>query len=193
MANATKPYSVAIDLGSGALKSFNKKVEVKLRDLRGFFYDRGAVDAAVYGLKNPTVYEYFENSQPSARGQMNFGVTTLNPGKVGSEYYMTRGHYHAKKRAAEIYVGLGGKGIVVMQTKEGRFFHSPISRGRIVYIPPLWAHRTVNTGEEKLSFFYAYASDAGHDYGTIRRKGFAKLVVEKGGRPKIIDNPKYSP
>lgn len=191
MPDIVKPYSVDLDLSIGTLKSFNKKVEVKLSELREFFFDREAADNIIKKHNDPAMYVYFENSHPHMRGEMNFGVTILSPGKVGYEYNMTRGHYHSK-RCGEVYVGLRGEGIVVMQTKDGMFFHSPIRRGKVVYVPPSWAHRTVNTCDRKLSFFYAYASDAGHDYGTIRRKGFAKLVVEKRGKPKIIDNPRFT-
>ena len=33
--------------------------------------------------------------------------------------------------------------------------------------------------------------DAGHDYEVIRQKGFAKLVIEEEGQPKVVDNPKF--
>ncbi|MGQ9515198.1 MAG: glucose-6-phosphate isomerase family protein [Thermoproteota archaeon] len=184
-----KPYSVALDLRTGILKSYKKKVVVKLDDLREFFYDKDAVERTLCRASNPIIYEYYDNFQPDVKGHLNFGVTTINPGKIGSEYYMTRGHYHEEQCASEIYVGLKGEGIVMMQTKEGLSAHSSICRGKVVYIPSFWAHRTINTSKEKLSFLYVYASDAGHDYETIRQKGFAKIVVEKQGLPKIIDNP----
>lgn len=34
------------------------------------------------------------------------------------------------------------------------------------------------------------AGDAGHDYSTIERQGFRKLVVERDGQPAIIANPR---
>ncbi len=32
---------------------------------------------------------------------------------------------------------------------------------------------------------------AGHDYGTIERDGFRKLVLLRDGRAAVVDNPKY--
>ena len=61
-----------------------------------------------------------------------------------------------------------------------------------MYVPPRWAHRSINTGKETLVTFFVFRSDAGHDYGTIEQKGYRKLVVEKDGKPVMIDNPKWA-
>jgi len=191
LSQISKPYSVVLDFERGIIKAFKRRVQVRLSVLREFFNDREAVDRILSTGGDPIIYEYFEHSQPEAEGQINFGVTTIYPGKVGKEYHLTRGHYHAKENAAEVYIGLTGEGRMIMQTRDGEVAHSPIRPGDVVYVPPFWAHRTVNVGKEKLSFFYAYSSDAGHDYEVIRQKGFAKLVIEEKGQPKVVDNPKF--
>jgi len=66
---------------------------------------------------------------------------------------MTRGHYH-KKDAAEIYLGFFGRGLLLMQTKEGEAVYLDLKPGSIGYVPPSWGHRTINTGSEKLVFFH---------------------------------------
>jgi glucose-6-phosphate isomerase len=104
---------------------------------------------------------------------------------------MTRGHYHAKE-CAEVYVGLIGEGIMIMQTKNGDSTYLPLRPGFVVYVPPSWAHRTVNVGENILSFLFVYQSNSGHDYETIRQTGFAKIVLEDEGQPKVVDNPKFT-
>jgi glucose-6-phosphate isomerase len=38
--------------------------------------------------------------------------------------------------------------------------------------------------------FFVYPANVGHDYGTIERFGFRKLVVDSESGPKIIDNPR---
>jgi glucose-6-phosphate isomerase len=40
-------------------------------------------------------------------------------------------------------------------------------RSRMVYVPPHWAHRSINTGNEPLISFCVYPGDAGHNYGDI--------------------------
>jgi glucose-6-phosphate isomerase len=41
--------------------------------------------------------------------------------------------------------------------------------------------------------FFVYPADAGHDYGSIEKQGFRKLIVEQDGRPAIVDNPRWLP
>jgi glucose-6-phosphate isomerase len=48
----------------------------------------------------------------------------------------------------------------------------------------------VNTGKEEFIFFGVYPADAGHNYGDIEKRGFAKVVVERDGRPTLLSNPK---
>jgi len=186
-----EPYSTILDFSKGSIKTFKKKVEVKLSDLRDFFLSTDVVNQMLSEGKNPIIYQYHEHSQDEVYGHLNFGVTVINPGKIGKEYHLTRGHYHAKEDAAEVYVGLKGEGIMLMQKRDGQAVCLPINRGIVVYVPPFWAHRTVNTGKERLSFFYVYPSDAGHNYDVIKRGGFAKLIVEEEGKPKIVDNPNF--
>ncbi len=51
----------------------------------------------------------------------------------------------------------------------------------------------MNVGRsEDLVMLYVYPADAGHDYGTIESRGFRKLVVERDGKPALIDNPRWT-
>jgi glucose-6-phosphate isomerase len=36
-----------------------------------------------------------------------------------------------------------------------------------------------------------YPGDAGHDYGSIETSGFKHLLVERKGKPEVIENPRY--
>jgi len=186
------PFHLLIDLVNGDISKYNKKAEVKLSDLKPFVHN---VEAAEEKLKEGdyVVYEYYENSMHGIEGELNFGITIIYPGLIGNEYHFTRGHYHAKENTGEVYVGIKGKGLLLMQNKKGDFYSYPLERGHIVYIPGGYAHRTVNIGDEKLVFFYVYPADAGHDYETIKAKGFKKLVLKVNGKPTLVDNPKYKP
>jgi glucose-6-phosphate isomerase len=66
-----------------------------------------------------------------------------------------------------------------------------MSPGTVAYVPGWWGHRTVNTGSEPFIFFAAYPADAGYDYGTIEREGFPVIVVERDGKPQVVENPRY--
>ena len=104
---------------------------------------------------------------------------------------MTKGHYHAVINTAEVYYTLCGQGVMVMETPEGETAVEPLSPGKVLYVPPRWAHRSVNTGAEDLVFFFVYPAEAGHDYGTIECKGFRKLVMAGLSGIEIVDNPSW--
>ena len=48
------------------------------------------------------------------------GVTRMSPGKVANEYFMTRGHIHAVSDRPELYFGLKGRGLMVMESADGQ-------------------------------------------------------------------------
>jgi len=125
------------------------------------------------------------------QGELNVGYTIIYPGKIGDEYYFTKGHFHKNILAGEVYIGVSGEGLILMQDREGGFMVEEIESEAIVYVPPGFAHRTVNTGKKELIFLSVYPSDAGHDYESIMKTNFAKIVVERGGKPALIDNPNY--
>jgi glucose-6-phosphate isomerase len=79
----------------------------------------------------------------------------------------------------------------MMQTDKGDFEAFAIRPGIVAYIPPYWGHRMVNTGESPFAFFAVYPGDAGHNYGDIEKTGFVKILVEREGRPVLIDNPRW--
>jgi len=83
---------------------------------------------------------------------------------------------------------------MVMETPEGECSIAELRPGKVLYVPPCWAHRSVNTGAvADLVTFFVYPGHAGHDYGSIEKQGFRKLVVARDGRPVIVDNPRWTP
>ena len=80
---------------------------------------------------------------------------------------------------------------MIMEDPAGDTQEQPLSKGQVVYVPRRYAHRMVNTGEQPLITLFVFAADAGHDYGSIETKGYHKIVVEKDGKPAIVDNPKW--
>ncbi|MCS6784071.1 MAG: cupin domain-containing protein [Candidatus Caldarchaeum sp.] len=183
-------FGSKIDAVKNLLEPFTNHKVVKLSSLRDYFSEPNEADRVLKERGDVVVYEYYERIFGEGGGHINFGLTVMYPGKIGREYFLTRGHFH-EKDAAEIYVGLKGVGYILMQTRDGKVEARVIEPDTVVYVPPGYGHRTINTGTEPLVFFFAYPSDAGHDYEAVKEKGFAKLVVEENGKPKLIDNPKY--
>ncbi|MEM1581914.1 MAG: glucose-6-phosphate isomerase family protein [Candidatus Bathyarchaeia archaeon] len=182
------PYSAKIG-GATGIYPYKVKVERYLRDLNGYFSNKQLVDEMLSRGENPLIYVVYEIDRKS-EGEFNVGCTIIYPGKIGDEYFFTKGHFHAKMQSSEVYIGISGEGIILMQDKNGRTFAEEIKPGTIVYIPPGLAHRSINTGKMELVFLAVYSSDAGHDYETIEKFGFAKIVVERNGKPTMIDNPR---
>jgi glucose-6-phosphate isomerase len=139
---------------------------------------------------NELVYEFYELGLPETAGDLLFGTSFIYPGKVGNEYFMTKGHFHTILDTAEVYYCLSGAGYMLMENPEGDWDAQKMNPGKAVYVPKRYAYRSINTGSTPLIIFFVFRADAGHDYGTIETKGYRKLIVEKNGKPEIIGNPK---
>lgn len=161
-----------------------------LSALKGQFLDQETYNQML-AEEDRLIYEVYEIKRPEVEGEMLMGISIVHPGKVGNEFYMTKGHFHSVLETSEIYYCLRGEGFMVMETPEGDTSVEALSPGKVLYVPPRWAHRSVCTSRmEDLVTFFAYPANAGHDYGTIERSGFRKLVVDGDNGPEIIDNPR---
>jgi glucose-6-phosphate isomerase len=157
----------------------------RLSDLAGAFADERAYQAALR-VDDPVVYRVYSLAFGERAGDLSYGFGVLLPGRVGAEYYLTKGHLHRWREAAEVYVGLSGSGCMLLQseaTGESRLI--PFGRNAVVYVPGHTAHRTINTGRDPLTYLGVYPARAGHDYGFIEERGFAQVVVEVDGRPAL--------
>jgi len=94
---------------------------------------------------------------------------------------MTRGHLHAVADRSELYVGLTGHGVMILETVEGATEVVEISPGKAVYVPGHWVHRSVNVGTERFVTLFCYAADAGQDYSIIERAGGMRSLVVRDG------------
>jgi glucose-6-phosphate isomerase len=162
-----------------------------LSSMHGQFYDTQAFQKML-AFQDSLLYEVYEIKRPEVAGELLSGFSIVHPGKVGNEYFMTKGHFHTILETAEIYFCLKGHGFMVMENPEGECAVEELHKNRILYIPPRWAHRSVNaSNEEDLITFFVYPGNAGHDYGTIEIQGFRKLVVDNGKGSEIVDNPRW--
>lgn len=187
--NWDKSFLVDFDLQTG-LSTSAVITKRNLSEMKTMYAD---LDAAEELLKSqdPLIYEFYELGCPERTGDLAFGTTILYPGKVGNEYFMTKGHFHTILETAEVYYTLSGEGYMIMENPDGDTIEEPLSKGKAVYVPRSYAHRTVNTGQVPLVLFFTFSADAGHDYGTIETKGYHKMIVEKDNQPAVISNPKW--
>jgi len=162
-----------------------------LSDLRGSF-----ADAAAYGVAlvagNPLLYTVASVEPAHGPGDLHYGLGVLMPGRIGAEYYLTKGHLHTWRPAAEIYVGLRGEGAMLLESEDGSEARLvPLAAGSAVYVPGFTAHRTVNTGREPLAYLGIYPAAAGHDYQVIAKNNFRHVVIEREGRPVLLPRSEF--
>ena len=105
-----------------------ENVSRTLGDLRGIFAD---VDAFSRMPQNMPAYEVssFLPEQEGTLGGLYFGITYLHPGKVGNEYFMTKGHFHANIDRAEFYWGLEGEGMLILMDQSRRVWAERVYTG----------------------------------------------------------------
>ncbi|MDZ4764809.1 MAG: glucose-6-phosphate isomerase family protein [Chloroflexota bacterium] len=183
------PFTKMVDLSTGLIENPTMIQERRLSDMRGLYADLAA--EAALADANPLIYRVYEaTTNPETPGQLRYSTTVIESGVVGDEYFMTKGHYHAKGECGELYFGLSGEGILILQTPEGEVNVQVMTAGAAAYVPPFWGHRTLNTGSVPFVFFACYPAEAGYDYGAIAEGGFASIVVARGGKTEIVPNPR---
>ncbi|MCM3118074.1 glucose-6-phosphate isomerase [Neobacillus sp. MER 74] len=186
---AVKPFTMYFDLISG-MSNEKSTTKRQLSNMRGMFSNSEALEAMIQ-KENSVMYEFFELELPEKDGDLLFGTSIVYPGKVGNEFFMTKGHFHTILDTAEVYYCLSGNGYMLMENPEGDWAAEEMTPGKAVYVPGRYAHRSINVGDQPLITFFVFRADAGHDYGTIETKGYRKLIIEKDGKVEIVDNPKW--
>lgn len=192
MMNKENMVSTAVDfdLHTG-LSRTRKPLQRHLSAMKGLFYDDHALQDQL-NKEDVLVYEFFDMGVPESEAEIAYGTSITYPGKIGDEYFMTKGHFHTVLATAEVYYCLRGHGYMLMENPEGDWEALELLPGAAVYVPVRYAHRSINVSPtEPLITFFAFPGHAGHDYGTIETKGFRKLLVEQNRQPIFIDNPKW--
>ena len=183
-------FTIDFDMTTGLSQSVDTGKRY-LSQMKGMFADEKAFNEMVAN-GDPMVYEFHGLPVPEHDGDLAFGCSILNPGKVGDEYYFTKGHFHTILETGEVYYCLKGHGYMLLENPEGDWSAQELTAGKAVYVPKRYAHRSINVSpDEQLVTFFVFRADAGHDYGTIETKGYRKLLVEKDGVPTLIDNPNW--
>lgn len=177
------PFGMDVDLETGAMPAAAAHLVRRASDMRGYYIDAAALERLITDSSDPVHYEVFEARVPLERGHLMYCISKLQPGLVGQECFMTKGHYHSVPNTAELYLCLRGEGYMVMKTAEGQFVAERMNRGRLVYVPPFWAHRSVNTSPSSpLISLCVYPAEAGHNYGDISKEGFPKRIFRRNGQ-----------
>lgn len=190
-----EPVGCSVLAAQGLLSGATGRYAKAFADLASIYGDERAYRAMLPALRDSVVYEVTEFRPSQASGDLIFGVTRMVPGKVGREFFMTRGHLHARADRPEIYHGQTGRGVMLMESPSGEVRTMPISPQTVCYVPPFWIHRSVNTGDSDLVMFFCYPADSGQDYDVIARSGGMRVrIVDDGaGGWAAVENLGYRP
>jgi glucose-6-phosphate isomerase, archaeal len=186
------PFTFTLPFPALIPSHYDGHIQRRLSSLRGQFLDSDAYEELL-AVEDSLVYEVYEIHRPEVAGEILSGISIVHPGRVGREFFMTKGHFHTVIDTAEIYICMQGEGCMVMETPDGETCVETLAPETVLYVPPKWAHRSVCTSrQQNLVTFFACPGHAGHDYGTIERQGFRRLVLEgRDGRIEIVANPRW--
>jgi glucose-6-phosphate isomerase len=156
-------------------------------DLHGIFRDSAQAHAmdskqVVYTVR------WWSPVEAGTPGGLFWGLTVIESGRVGDEYFMTHGHFHADRSRAEYYGTVSGQGMLIQMQDDRRTWGERMFPGSLHYIDGRYAHRVANTGTTPLTFWACWPSDAGYDYATIADRGFGGRLIAKDGEPVFIPN-----
>ncbi|GAA1322572.1 glucose-6-phosphate isomerase family protein [Leucobacter albus] len=165
------PMAIRFDHEQLTLAPAGPTLTRRMSDLEGLFRDEAARAAAAAG-ENPVVYTVTSSPVPEANRELPQSITTIMPGTTSGEFWMTKGHQHPDHQG-EIYLAITGRGGILMFDGEQTSWLEMLP-GTIGYIPPGWAHRSVNTGTEPYAFLAVYPGGAGHDYDWVVEHGMGK-------------------
>lgn len=176
-----------VDLRSGSLTGDGvTTVRRTIGELKGLFAD----EVARAALPQDRLAYRVEAHMPvpgGTRGGLFFGTSYLEPGLVGEEYMITKGHFHEVIDTAEYYWGIAGEGTLILMDEDRNTRAEEVSPGSLHYIPGRVAHRLANTGKTTLVVGACWPADAGHDYSSIARLGFSARLLRVEGRPHLVE------
>ena len=190
-----EPGICRVDVARGELVGASNRYTKTYADLAGLYEDQAAFAALVAANARSVAYEVTDFKPSANAGDMIIGVTRMEPGQVGREFYMTRGHIHARPNRPEMYYGESGHGLMLLESPAGDIRILEIGPRSMCYVPPYWIHRSVNVGAEQLVMTFAYPADSGQDYDIIAKAGGMKVRIVNDGEGgwTAVDNASYVP
>ena len=190
-----EPGNCRVDVAQGRLVGASNRYVKVFSDLAGLYEDEAAFARLVAEKGTSVAYEVTDFKPSASPGDMIIGVTRMEPGWVGREFFMTRGHIHARPNRPEMYYGERGRGVMLLESPAGDIRTVEITPRSMCYVPPYWIHRSVNVGDEPLVMTFAYPADSGQDYDIIAKAGGmrSRIVTDGKGGWMAVDNTGYIP
>lgn len=180
------PYQAHIEWLTGMMQGAGVQRATKTLGQMGGLFHSGS---PVCRLEESTVVYRVQWIEPvllGTEGGLFWGSTIIEAGRVDDEYFMTQGHFHARRDRGECYGTIEGKGLLVLMKEDRTTWTEAMSPGSLHFIAGGLAHRVVNTGDNPLAFWACWPSDAGHDYAPIQAYGFGARILHRDGGPVMV-------
>ncbi len=104
------PFSFDISFPDVIPSKYDNHIVRKLSSMKGQYLDAKAYDDMM-AKEDQLLYEVYEVTRPQIEGELLSGISIVHPGKVGDEFFMTKGHFHIILETAEIYYCFKGEGL----------------------------------------------------------------------------------
>ncbi len=137
-------------------KSYDQKIIRTLKEMKTRYHNQ-AKAKQILKTKNPLIYTVYNKKQKTG----NTDLTIMNPGTIGNEYYMTKGHRH-KSKGKEKYTLKKGQGILLIQNKTSKIII--LQKNKPITINGTSGHRLINTGKTKMEVITNYPKKTQKDY-----------------------------
>ena len=193
LSNAASPFLAFVNPDTLQIQPNTGGYKKYFRELAGIYADEVAFDRLAGTLGEAVAYRVDEARFSNYGSDLITGISVLEPGKVGQEFFMTRGHLHQRADRPETYYCLAGRGVLLLESLAGEINAMEMRPGSLVYVPPFWVHRSVDVEATVFATLFSYPADAGQNFEIVRQaNGFQQLVVcgDNGGW-KLALNPRY--
>src|SRR4030042_6027634 len=88
-----RPFTYRVDSKNEIISNPDTHIVRKLSSMKGQYADIKAYEEML--LKDDCLlYEVYEKLVPELEGELLQGMSIVHPGKVGIEFFMTKGHFH---------------------------------------------------------------------------------------------------
>jgi glucose-6-phosphate isomerase, archaeal len=193
LSNASSPFLAFVNPETLQIQPNTGGYKKYFRELDGIYGDQTAFERLAETFGDAVAYRVDEARFTDQGSDLITGISALEPGKVGQEFFMTRGHLHQRADRPETYYCLAGHGVLLLENLAGEIKAMEMRPGSLVYVPPFWVHRSVNVGDKVFATLFSYPADAGQDFEIVRQaKGFQQLVISgENGDWQLAPNPRY--
>lgn len=178
-----RPFAITFDSNTARVDPAGPLLTRRMADLEGLFQDQEAWH--LVRDSDEVVYTVNSSPVPETARELPQSITTILPGDLAGELYMTKGHQHPDPQG-EIYLGLSGHGGLLLYDGSEHVWVD-MSPGTIGYIPPHWAHRSVNVSDDvPYRFLAVYPGSAGHDYQWVLDHGMGARAMRLGDAFELV-------